>query len=104
MKAENSTPMAVSPTPKAALIWLLLPRTMYWSMPSMNRVNPTTHMGQLLITMRRAVPAPAGAVRLRPRVAGASGRASVPALVLTTGPPPVARRSLPLSRPPVPGV
>ncbi len=53
MKAENNTPMAVSPTPKAALIWLLLPRTMYWSIPSTNRVNPTTHMGHVVTTMRR---------------------------------------------------
>ena len=43
----------MSPTPKAALIWLLLPRTMYWSIPSMKRVNPTTHMGQFVTTMRR---------------------------------------------------
>ena len=43
----------MSPTPKAALIWSLLPRTMYWSIPSMKRVNPTTHMGQLVTTMRR---------------------------------------------------
>ena len=53
MKAEKSSPMAVSPTPKAALIWLLLPRTMYWSIPSTKRVRPTTHMGQLVTTMRR---------------------------------------------------
>src|ERR1700728_4807707 len=78
MNAENSSPMAVSPTPKAALIWSLLPRTMYWSIPSTNRVRPTTHMGQLLMTMRRAD-------RVDPSPVCAE---------LTTGPPPVARRSL----------
>ena len=62
MKAEKSSPMAVSPTPKAVLIWLLLPRTMYWSIPSTKRVSPTTHMGQLVTTMRRAP-----ARRRRPR-------------------------------------
>ena len=72
MKAEKSRPMAVSPTPKADLIWSLLPRTMYWSIPSTNRVNPTTHMGQLLMTTRPAGLPPACAV-------------------LTTGPPPMSR-------------
>ena len=45
MKAENSTAMAVL-TPKARRIWFWLPRTMNWSMLSMNSVNPMTHMGQ----------------------------------------------------------
>ncbi len=75
--------MAVSPTPKAALIWSLLPRTMYWSIPSMNRVNPMTHMGQLVTNMRRGV---------RPTSA-----------VLATGSSPAARQS-PLSGPQPPGV
>ncbi len=65
MKAEKSSPIWVSPTPNAALIWLLLPRTMYWSIPSMKRVKPTTHMGQFVTTIRRgeaAVRCAAGAV------------------------------------------
>ncbi len=57
MKAENSRPICQSPTPKDALIWLELPRTMYWSIPSMKRVKPTTHIGQLETTTRRAAAA-----------------------------------------------
>ena len=81
--------MAVSPTPKDALIWSLLPRTMYWSIPSTNKVSPTTHMGQLLITMRRGT-----AVGPGPVGSGTSGGIRGACAVLTTGPPPVARWGL----------
>ena len=57
MKAENNTPMAVSPTPKACLIWSLLPRTMYWSTPSIISVKPMTHMGQLETEISRGAAA-----------------------------------------------
>src|SRR3984957_16814851 len=109
MKAEKSSPMAVSPTPKAALIWSLLPRTMYWSIPSTNRVSPTTHMGQLPITIRRVdvmglddlpdVP-DVGDVGADSRVGsarvGSAGRSDACGIsaVLTTGPPPVALSAL----------
>ncbi len=35
---------------------VLSARTMYWSSPSMKRVNPTTHMGQSVTEMVRAAP------------------------------------------------
>ncbi len=106
MKAEKSSPMAVSPTPKAALIWSLLPRTMYWSIPSMKRVNPMTHMGQLVTSMRRGAPTP-GADRASPMpvepAAGAPSGVRPTSAVLTTGSSPAARRSPP-SGPQPPGV
>ena len=62
MKAEKSTPMAVSPTWKACLIWSLSPRMMYWSRASMNRVKPMTHIGQSVIDIVRWLRPPAPTV------------------------------------------
>ena len=97
MKAEKSSPMAVSPTPKAALIWSLLPRTMYWSIPSTNRVRPTTHMGQLLITDATRRGARPGPDRRPGRQTVVSGACAVPTTARAHDRPrrPVVRRSLP---------
>ena len=83
---------------------------MYWSIPSTKRVSPTTHMGQLVTTMRRAARGAPDAARAGPADSIAAAAAPSPvtsaagdrsgvcraSAVLTTGPPPAAR---PGSRP-----
>jgi hypothetical protein len=78
MKAEKRMAMGTLPTWKAFSICLLEPRTMNWSMLSMNNVNPTTHMGQFETLAGRAA-------------AGASARSS--SAVLMRRPP---RQPVPL--------
>jgi hypothetical protein len=73
---------------------------MCWSIPSTKRVNPTTHIGQLVTTIRRADRATSS-----PATGGAGDRSGVcrASAVLTTGPPPVARGT-PRLGPQAPGV